>query len=87
MTWPAWARTYLRVFRIVVVSTCVAVAVFAWLASIPWLLGASVCIGIGELLESSYYLVVLDWGQRQERGRKPWNEPRNRLPRSWRKLS
>jgi hypothetical protein len=54
---------YLRVFRIVVVSTCLAIAVYAWLANISWLLGASVCIGIGELLESSYYLVVIDWGQ------------------------
>lgn len=67
MTWPAWARTYLLIFRVIVVSTCVAVAVTAWLANISWLLGASVCIGIGELIESSYYLVVLDWGQRSGR--------------------
>lgn len=66
-TWLDWARTYLYAFRVLVVSTCVAVAVFAWLQGIPWLLGASVCIGIGELIECSYYLVVLDWGQRSGR--------------------
>jgi hypothetical protein len=67
-TWSDWARTYLHVFRAVVVTVCLAVAAFAWLTHIEWLLAASVCIGVGELLESSYYLVVLDWGERRRGG-------------------
>ena len=64
---PAWARAYLLVFRVVMVSVCVLGAGIGWLAGLQWLLAASVCIGIGELLECTYYLVVLDWGARTGR--------------------
>ena len=66
-TWLAWARLYLHVLRVVVVSTCALVAVYAWLSSVGWLLAASACIGAGELLECSYYLMVLRWGERSHR--------------------
>ncbi|MDQ3811432.1 MAG: hypothetical protein M3336_14190 [Chloroflexota bacterium] len=66
-TWLAWARLYLHLFRIVVVSTCAFVAAYAWLADIGWLLAAAACIGTGELLECSYYLMVLRWGERSRR--------------------
>jgi hypothetical protein len=31
----------------------------------PALMAAFVCVGMGELLESSYYISVLRWRQRQ----------------------
>ena len=63
-SWPAWARTYLHAFRGVVVGVCLLGAAWGWSAHIGWLLAASVCIAIGEFLESSYYDVVLEWGAR-----------------------
>jgi hypothetical protein len=63
-SWTDWARLYLHVFRAIVVTVCLTLAVYAWLAHVQWLLGASVCIGIGELVECSYYLMVLNWGER-----------------------
>lgn len=70
-SWPEWAFFYLRVFRVVVVGTCLVVAVGAWFAQIDWLLKASICIAIGEFLESSYYIVVLKWGERTGRTSAP----------------
>jgi hypothetical protein len=66
-TWAAWARTYLHAFRGVVVGMCLIGAAWGWSAHIGWLLAASVCIAIGEFLESSYYDVVLAWGTRTRR--------------------
>jgi ABC-type transport system involved in cytochrome bd biosynthesis fused ATPase/permease subunit len=66
-SWLAWARVYLHVFRVVVVSACAIIAAYAWLADLGWLLAASACIGTGELLECSYYLTVLRWGERSRR--------------------
>jgi len=66
-TFSGWSHIYLHVFRTVVVATCVAFAAYGWLAHIPWLLGASVTIGIGEFVECTYYLVVLNWGERSRR--------------------
>ncbi len=63
-SWPAWARTYLRVFRGVVVGVCLIGAAWGWSAHIDWLLVASGCIAVGEFLESSYYDMVLEWGAR-----------------------
>src|SRR5437764_3193621 len=68
-TWPRWARAYVQVFRTVVVATCIGFAAYGWLAHVPWLLAAAVTIGIGELVECTYYLVVLDWGERTGRTR------------------
>ena len=63
--WPEWALVYLFAFRRVVVGLCLVAAAVAWIAQVPWLLAASVCVGLGELLESSYYIGVLRWGQRR----------------------
>ena len=66
-SWPEWALTYLYVFRASVVGVCLVGAGLAWLAQAPWLLAAAVCIALGEFLESSYYIVVLHWGDRRSR--------------------
>ena len=63
--WPDWAMLYLLTFRRVVVGSCLMAAGVAWLSQVPWLLAASVCVGIGELLESSYYIGVMRWGERR----------------------
>jgi hypothetical protein len=64
-TWPDWALVYLFTFRGVVVGVCLVSAGLAWLDQVAWLLAASACVGLGELLESSYYIGVLHWGQRR----------------------
>ena len=63
-TWPGWALSYLYAFRCVVVGLCLVGMSVGWLAGVPWLFAASLCIGLGELVESTYYIVVLRWGQR-----------------------
>ena len=63
--WPDWALVYLFAFRRTVVGLCVTGAGLAWLSGVSWLLAVSVCVGTGELLESSYYIGVLRWGQRR----------------------
>jgi hypothetical protein len=63
--WPDWALAYLYVFRRVIVGLCLVGAAVGWAADVSWLLWASVCVGVGELLESSYYIGVLRWGQRR----------------------
>jgi hypothetical protein len=63
--WPEWALVYLFAFRRTVVGLCITAAGVAWLSQLAWLLAASVCVGIGELVESSYYIGVLRWGQRR----------------------
>ena len=64
-SWPSWARMYVQVFRTIVVATCLVAAAFGWYAHVDWLLAAGLTIGLGELLECTYYLVVLDWGARR----------------------
>jgi hypothetical protein len=61
----ALAFRYLFLFRRVVVSLAIVGAGLAWAYEYPALTAAFVCVGIGELLESSYYLGVLRWRQRQ----------------------
>jgi len=61
----AWARVYLRVFRRVVVGLALVGLGAGWAWQVAWLAAASLCIGAGELLESSYYLWVLGWGERK----------------------
>src|SRR5687767_9837237 len=61
---PTLAFRYLYLFRRLVVSAAVVGAVLSWANEWPALAAALVCIGIGELLESSYYLSVLRWRQR-----------------------
>ena len=62
------AFRYLFIFRRVVVSLALVGAVLAWAYQFPALAAALVCIGIGELLESSYYISVLRWRQRSPTG-------------------
>jgi hypothetical protein len=62
---PEWAFAYLYVFRRIVVGLALVGAGLAWSWQAPGLLAASLCIGLGELLESTYYIEVLRWGQRQ----------------------
>ena|SRR5687768_9711371 len=69
---PEWAFTYLYVFRRIVVGLTLVGAGAAWYWQVPEFLAACVCIGIGEFLESTYYIEVLRWGQR--RG-VPWLVP------------
>ena len=66
-TWPGWALTYLYVFRVVVVGACVLGAAIGWVMGVQWLLASSICVGIGELIESTYYIVVLRWGLQTSR--------------------
>jgi hypothetical protein len=63
--WSDWAFAYLCVFRRVMVGLCIAGAGVAWAEQVHWLLAVCVCVGIGELLESSYYIEVLRWGRRR----------------------
>jgi len=58
------AFRYLILFRRVVVSLAAVGAALAWAYQIPALTAALVCVGIGEWLESSYYITVLRWRQR-----------------------
>jgi hypothetical protein len=64
-SWPGWAFVYLFAFRRVVVGACLFGAGVGLAQGITWLLAVSVCVGIGELLESSYYISVMRWGQRR----------------------
>jgi hypothetical protein len=60
-TWPEWAMAYLFTFRRVVVGLCTLGAGVGWAEQVAWLLAVCICIGIGELIESSYYIGVLRW--------------------------
>jgi hypothetical protein len=62
----ALAFSYLYLFRRIVVGLAVAGAALAYVQQWPGLCAACICIGIGEWLETSYYLNVLRW--RQDRG-------------------
>jgi hypothetical protein len=59
------AFRYLFLFRRVVVSLAVLGAVLSWAYEYRALMAAFVCVGIGELLESSYYINVLRWRERE----------------------
>lgn len=62
------AFRYLVLFRRIVVSLALVGAVLAWTYQHPALAAALVCVGIGELLESSYYIGVLRWRERSPIG-------------------
>ena len=66
-TFAGWSRIYLHVFRAVVVAACLGFAAYGWIAHIQWLLAAAVTIGLGEFVECTYYLIVLNWGERSRR--------------------
>jgi hypothetical protein len=63
-SYPEWALAYLFVFRRVVVGLAVIGVGVGWAGQMPGVFGAALCIGLGELLESTYYIEVLRWGQR-----------------------
>lgn len=63
VTFAGWARVYLNVFRSVVVATAFAFAAYGWFAHVQWLVAAGVTIGLGEFIECTYYLLVLNWGE------------------------
>src|SRR4051812_50229739 len=62
------AFSYLYLFRRIVVGLALAGASVAFLEQWTGLCAAFICVGIGELLESSYYIGVLHWRQRQAGG-------------------
>ena len=64
-SYPEWAFAYLLVFRRVVVGLAVIGVGVGWAGQMPGVFGAALCIGIGELIESTYYIEVLRWGQRR----------------------
>ncbi len=68
---PDGALAYLYVFRRVVVGLALVGAGVGWAAQVPWLLAAGLCIAVGELLESSYYIGVLRWGAARS-GQSDW---------------
>jgi hypothetical protein len=70
---PERALAYLYTFRRVVVGLALIGAGAAWSWQMPGLLAACLCIGVGELLESSFYIEVLRWGQRH---RASWLVPK-----------
>ena len=63
-SYPEWALAYLLVFRRIVVGLALVGVGVGWAGQLPGVFGAALCIGIGELLESSYYIEVMRWGRR-----------------------
>ena len=59
------AFSYLYTFRRIIVVLALIGAGVAWTEQWTGLFTAFVCIGIGELIECSYYLGVLRWEQRR----------------------
>jgi hypothetical protein len=62
---PVTALAYLVSFRRAIVGLAVAGLGLGWVEQLPWLFWASLCIGLGELLESSYYIVLVRSIQRR----------------------
>ena len=61
---PEWAFAYLYVFRRVVVGLALVGAGAGWYWQMSGVVGAGLCIAVGELLESTYYIEVMRWGRR-----------------------
>ncbi len=53
-------------FRLAITGIAVAGVAGAWVRQQVWLLALSLAIGGEELLETSFVLYVLRWGQREE---------------------
>src|SRR4051794_11521852 len=78
----ALAFRYLYLFRRIVVGLALAGASVAFLEQWTGLCAAFVCIGIGEMLESSYYIGMLRW---RERHNSPQPTPLTARPESARR--
>jgi hypothetical protein len=63
------AFSYLYLFRRIVVGLAVVGAMVAFVEQWTSLVSVFVCVGVGELLESSYYISVLRWRQKQTSSR------------------
>jgi Na+-transporting methylmalonyl-CoA/oxaloacetate decarboxylase beta subunit len=59
---PARALTYVSAFRRFALGACVIAWAIGWATDVSWLVAAATCIGIGEVLECSYYIAVMRWG-------------------------
>ena len=62
-----FAYTYLYGFRRTVPPLAAIGSLMAWLFGWQTLAGGLLCVSIGELLESSYYINVLRWAERTNR--------------------
>src|SRR5690349_4405246 len=62
----ALAFRYLYLFRRIVVGLALLGALVAYAEQWPGILAICVCVGTGELLESSYYIGVLRWRECQD---------------------
>jgi hypothetical protein len=56
-----WSLFYLYAFRRIVVGLCCLGVAVGLDSGTDWLAAASTCVGIGELIESSYYINLLTW--------------------------
>ncbi len=56
------ALTYVYAFRRFALGACLVAWAIGWAADVSWLVAAATCIGIGEVLECSYYIAVMRWG-------------------------
>jgi hypothetical protein len=65
------AFRYLYTFRRIVVGLALAGAGVAFVEQYTSLCAAFACIGVGELIESSYYLNVLRWRQHRQAALSP----------------
>ena len=60
-----FALAYLTIFRGIAVLAAATGATIGLTTNTQWLLAVSICVGLGELLETTYYITVMRWGQRR----------------------
>lgn len=60
---PEWAVAYCKLFRRIAILTSLLAAAIGWQLHIDWLPWAALCIGLGEFLETTYYIAVMRWGR------------------------
>jgi hypothetical protein len=59
---PDRALVYVYAFRHFALGACLIAAAVGRATDASWLVAAAACIGIGEVLECSYYIAVMRWG-------------------------
>jgi hypothetical protein len=67
LLWLRWVRRYLHVFRALVVVVCGVVGMVGVVVENWTLVAICACVGLGEVVECTYYLSVLEWGRRTGR--------------------